>query len=112
MTNNNLFFTITRQEQATHFASDQYKFTIKNNEQQIGTKGKALWYYRFEHPDLDLKWVSWNQNHNESKSWEYLLIDIKGALYSGFLNKSKTKDNTYYCQLNPLPPKPNFEIIY
>ncbi|WNE40857.1 MAG: hypothetical protein mread185_000314 [Mycoplasmataceae bacterium] len=109
---NQLFFTITKENQQISFASQQYKFTIPNWEQKTGTKGKCLWYYYFDRPDRDLKWISWNQNHNETKSWEYLLLDLKGILYSGYINKSKTKDDTYYCELKPLPPKPNFEIIY
>jgi len=109
---NNPFFTITQELEQISFTSPEYSFTIRNYEQKVGTKAKCVWYYHFDRPELDLKWVSWNKNHNETKSWEYLLMDINGTLYSGFLNKSKIKDNIYYCNLKPVPPQDNFEIIY
>ena len=111
-TNNNLFFTITINNQETHFSSDQYTFTIKDSEQKTGTRGNALWYYDFDHPSLALQWLSWNQKSNATKSWEYLLLKVKETLYSGFLNKSRTQEQVYYCKLEPVPPQANFEIIY
>ena len=110
---NNLFFTITKENNQINFSAQDYNFTIPESEQRLGTKGNALWYYQFDELlNHNLKWLSWNQKSNETKSWEYLLIDINGILHSGFINKSRTQNNIYYCNLNPLPPKPDFEIIY
>lgn len=110
--NNNLFFTITLKDQVTHFSSQQYTFTIKDYQQKLGTRGKARWYYDFDHPDLDLQWLSWNHNQNETKSWEYLLLKVKDVLYSGFINQAKTEVNVYYCKLEPMPPKLDNIFIY
>jgi hypothetical protein len=105
MTNNNIFFTIAINQQATHFASSEHNFTILSTEQKLGTKGNCRWYYDFDpNLDLDLQWLSWNHNQNATKSWEYLLIKIKDNLYSGFINKSKTQANVYYCKLEPFEP--------
>lgn len=112
--NHNLFFTITKERDGISFSSlPEHNFVIKNEEQKPGTKEKCTWYYEFDPSlDSDCKWVSWNQGSNSIKTWEYLLIKIGESLYSGFINKSKTQANVYYCKLEPLPPKDNFEIIY
>jgi len=111
--NNNKFFTITKEEYNTQFNSKEYNFNITLQQQELGTKGKCLWYYNFNKDSLDLKWISWNENSNETKQWEYLLLKVKDTLYSGFINKSKNKDNIFYCELKPLPPKDDInELIF
>jgi hypothetical protein len=113
MTNNNFFFTITINQQEIHFDAREYTFTIPNSEQKLGTRGHCRWYYDFDpNLDLDCKWVSWNQNHNEIKTWQYLLLKVNATLYSGFINKSRDKDDTYYCKLEPLPARQEEIFVY
>lgn len=109
--NNNIFFTITNEENGINFNSTKYKFTITLQQQELGTKGNCLWYFNFGNESLELKWISWNQNSNQTKKWEYLLLKVNDTLYSGFINKSKTQDNIFYSEIKPLPKKDE-ELIF
>jgi hypothetical protein len=91
---------------------------VPDTEQKAGTNGKCQWYYNFPVANLDftqpemveLDWLSWNTGSNTVKNWEYLLLKVRHALYSGFINRAKEQSNIFYCRLKPLPAKKEFNF--